>query len=152
MTPILKHFDPGRRPVVIVYASEWAISASLVQEHEEIYLPVTFVSRTLKPNELNYGVVEKEVLALLRMLDLAYSMLVGKSIKVLARHSTLSWLFRATGLQGRLGQWAALLSPWTLEVTKCTKGEDGILGALAASVTPRSVVDQFPPYSQMKTF
>ena len=26
--PILRHFDPDREPVVIVYASDWAISAS----------------------------------------------------------------------------------------------------------------------------
>ena len=30
--PILRQFDPDREPVIIVYASDWAISASLVQE------------------------------------------------------------------------------------------------------------------------
>ncbi|EGZ13346.1 hypothetical protein PHYSODRAFT_335121 [Phytophthora sojae] len=84
---------------------------------------------------------KKEVLALLRILDLNYNVLVGRSIRVFTRHSTLAWLFRSPGLQGRLGQWAALLSPWTLEVTKCTKGEDEILGAIAASITPRSDMD-----------
>ncbi|KAE8981063.1 hypothetical protein PR002_g23935 [Phytophthora rubi] len=103
-TPILRHFDAEKRPVVIIYASEWAVSASLVQDHDGTYLPVMFTSRTLKKNELNYGIVEKEVLALLRMLDLGYSMLAGRPIQVLARHSTLVWLFRAAGLQGRLGQ------------------------------------------------
>ena len=44
--PILRHFDPDLEPVVIVYASEWAISASLVQEYEGVYMPVTFTSRT----------------------------------------------------------------------------------------------------------
>ncbi|KAE9274549.1 hypothetical protein PF008_g29565 [Phytophthora fragariae] len=140
-TPILRHFDPDRLPVVIVYASEWAISASLMQEHDHTYYPVTFASRTLKLNELNYNVVEKEVLALLRILDLNYNLLGGRPIKVLARHSTLAWLFRSSGLQGRLGQCAALLSPWILEIVKCTKGEDEILGVLAASMTPRSAMD-----------
>ncbi|KAE9282802.1 hypothetical protein PR003_g27307, partial [Phytophthora rubi] len=88
-TPILRHFDAEKRPVVIIYASEWAVSASLVQDHDGTYLPVMFTSRTLKKNELNYGIVEKEVLALLRMLDLGYSMLAGRPIQVLARHSTL---------------------------------------------------------------
>ncbi|OWZ10981.1 reverse transcriptase [Phytophthora megakarya] len=103
---------------------------------------MTFTSRTLKSNELNYGIAEKEVLALLRILDLNYNALVGRPIHVLTRHSTLAWLFRSTALQGRLGQWAALLSPWTLEITKCVKGEEEILGALAASITPRSEVDK----------
>ncbi|KAE8953896.1 hypothetical protein PR001_g32707, partial [Phytophthora rubi] len=43
-TPILRHFDTEKRPVVIVYASEWAVSASLVQDHDGIYLPVMFTS------------------------------------------------------------------------------------------------------------
>ncbi|OWZ01916.1 reverse transcriptase [Phytophthora megakarya] len=141
-TPILRHFDSDRKATVVVYASDWAISGALIQEYDQIYYPVTFASRTLKLNELNYGITEKEVLALLRILDLNYNTLVGRPIHVLIRHSTLAWLFISTALQGRLGQWAALLSPWTLEITKCVKGEDEILGALAASITPRSEVDK----------
>ncbi|KAE8888447.1 hypothetical protein PF007_g15325 [Phytophthora fragariae] len=83
-TPILRHFDAEKPPVVIVYASEWAVLALLVQDHDGTYLPVMFTSRTLKQNELNYGIVEKEVLALLRMLDLGYSMLAGRPIQVSA--------------------------------------------------------------------
>ncbi|ETP27896.1 hypothetical protein F442_22818 [Phytophthora nicotianae P10297] len=139
--PVLRHFDPDRVPVVVVYASDWAISAALVQEHDGTYMPVTFTSRSLKPNELNYGMVEKEILALLRILDVCYSTLVTRPIKVLTRHSTLAWLMRSTGLQGRLGNWAALLSPWTLEILKCTRGEAEILGTIAASITSRESVD-----------
>ncbi|OWZ19694.1 LOW QUALITY PROTEIN: reverse transcriptase [Phytophthora megakarya] len=49
---------------------------------------------------------------------------------------------RFNALQGRLGQWAAPLSPWILETVKCNKGEDEILGTLTASITPRSKVDK----------
>ncbi|POM74822.1 Reverse transcriptase, partial [Phytophthora palmivora] len=79
-TPTLRHFDMDWEPVVIVYASDWAISAALVQE--------------------------------------------------------------STGLQGRLGQWASLLPPWTLEIVKCVKGEEEIVGVIAARITPRSMVDE----------
>ncbi|OWZ00436.1 LOW QUALITY PROTEIN: reverse transcriptase [Phytophthora megakarya] len=103
-----------------------------IQEYDQIYYPVMFASRILKSNELNDGIAEKEVLVLLRILDLNYNALVGRPIHVLTRHSTLTWLFRSTVLQGRLGQWAALLSFWTPEITKCVKGEDEILGSLAA--------------------
>ncbi|GMF40035.1 unnamed protein product [Phytophthora fragariaefolia] len=55
----------------------------------------------------------------------------------------VSWTkkLNSSGLQGRLGRWAALLSNWTLEIVKCTKGEDEILGVIAASITPRENVD-----------
>ncbi|POM66539.1 Reverse transcriptase [Phytophthora palmivora] len=141
-TPILRHFDADREAVAIVYASDWAISAALAQEYDQIYYPITFVSRTLKSSELNYSRVEKEVLALLRTLDLGYNMLVGRRTRLLTRSSTLPWLFRSTALQWRLGQWASLLSPWTLEIVKCIKGEEEILGVIAASITPRSMVDE----------
>ncbi|POM79942.1 Reverse transcriptase [Phytophthora palmivora] len=62
--PILLHFDVDRQPVVVVYASKWAISAALMQEHDGVYKPVTFTSRTLKPNEINYGMVDKETSAI----------------------------------------------------------------------------------------
>ena len=36
----------------------------------------------------------------------------------------------------------ALLYNWTLKVKGCEKGEDELLGTLAASITPRSEVDE----------
>ncbi|KAE8961680.1 hypothetical protein PR001_g29965, partial [Phytophthora rubi] len=140
-TPMLKHFDENRESVVIVYASDWAISGVLTQVHDDVYMPVKFTSRTLKPNELNYDIVEKEILALLRVLNECYTMLAGKPVRVVTRHTTLAWLFRSKGLQGRLSQWAAILSPWKLEICRSMRGEEELLGTLAASITPRAFVD-----------
>ena len=86
--------------------------------------------------------VEKEVLALLRILDIDYTMLVARKIKVATRHSTLAWLVQSSGVNGRLGRWEALLSNWTLEIKKCEKGKDEILGTLAAIITPREEVGE----------
>ena len=128
--------------MIVVYSIKRVVSGSLLQEHDGVYWPVTFTSRTLKPNEINYGMVEKEVLALLRILDIGYTMLVSREIKVLTRHSTLAWLVQSSGLNGRLGRWAALLSNWTLEIKKCKKIEDEILDTLAASITSPEEVDE----------
>ena len=51
-TPILKHFDPNQLRVIVVYASKWIVSASMLQEYDGVYWPVTFTSRTLKPMRL----------------------------------------------------------------------------------------------------
>ncbi|KAE8887672.1 hypothetical protein PF002_g27891 [Phytophthora fragariae] len=99
--PILKHFDPDQAPVGIVYANKWAISAALVQEHDGVFWPVTFTSRILKTNELNYGIVEKEVLALLRILDVCHTMLVSGQIKVLSRLAVA--IFGSSGSLGYMG-------------------------------------------------
>ncbi|POM77628.1 Reverse transcriptase, partial [Phytophthora palmivora] len=112
--PIIQHFDVDRQPVVIVYASKWAISAALMQEHDGVYKPVPFTSRTLKPNEINYGMVDKEVLAMRRILDICYTQLVTRSV------GTMGNIYR---------------------IVKCTRGEDEILCVIAASITPRKEVD-----------
>ena len=88
--PILKHFGPDQLPVIVVYASKWAVSASLLHKYDGLYWPVTLTIRTLKPNEINYGMVEKEVLALLQILDVCYTMLVSREIRVLTVYSTLA--------------------------------------------------------------
>ncbi|OWZ09933.1 reverse transcriptase [Phytophthora megakarya] len=90
-------------------------------------MPIKFTSQTLKSNELNYNITEKEILALLRVLNECHNMLVGKTIRVLTRHTTLGWLFRSKGLQGCLSQWAAILSPWRLEIIRSAKGEEAIV-------------------------
>uniref|UniRef100_H3H490 Uncharacterized protein n=1 Tax=Phytophthora ramorum TaxID=164328 RepID=H3H490_PHYRM len=46
-TPVLKHFDPDRTPVIVVYASQWAISAALVQEHDASITPRAEVDEAL---------------------------------------------------------------------------------------------------------
>ena len=141
-TPILRHFDPDRSPVLVMYSSNWAVSAALFQEYIGVYWPVTFSSRMLKPKKVNYGIVEKEVLSFLRMLDICYNMQVSCEITVLTRYSTLAWLLQSSGLNGILGRWAALLSNWPLEIRRSEKGENAILGTLAASITPREEVDE----------
>ncbi|POM57309.1 LOW QUALITY PROTEIN: Reverse transcriptase [Phytophthora palmivora] len=105
-----------------------------MQERDGVYKPVTFTSRILKPNGIKYGMVDKEVLAQLRILNICYTQLVTRSTEVLTRHSTLAWLLHSSGLQGRLGRWAALLSSWTLEIVK-------YLGVIAASIKPRKEVN-----------
>ena len=62
-------------------------------------------------------------------------MLVSREITVLTRYPSLAWLLQSSGINGRLGRWAALLSNWTLEIRRCEKGEDEILGTMAESIT-----------------
>lgn len=97
---LLKHFDPGKATTIVVYACEWVVSPSLLQEHDGTWMPVRFTSRVLKDHEIRYDIVEKETLSLLQILDHCYCMVAGKPLRVITRHSTLAWLFRSKGLQG----------------------------------------------------
>ena len=125
-TPILKHFDPDRILVVVVYASKWAVSLDFLQEHDGTYWPVTFTNRTLKPNEISYRMVEKDVLTLLRISDLCCSMLVSRETKAYRGYLTLAWLVQSYDQNGRLGRYN-----WALEGSRCEKGDNEILVTLA---------------------
>lgn len=52
------------------------------------------------------------------------------------------WLLRSKALNDRLAQWAALISPWNLEIVKDTRGEDAILGLVAASIAHRKGMNE----------
>ena len=98
------------------------------------------MSRTLKPKDINYGTVKKEM-----YIYLNYGCVL--SYVDIPRYQSGYSIFNlrlvdpSSGLNGRLGRWAALLSNWNLEVRRCEKGEDEILGTFAASITTRSEVD-----------
>jgi hypothetical protein len=62
-TPILRHYDPNRPVLVNTDASDFAIAAILFQKFEDGKLhPVSFISRKLSQAELNYDVLDKEML------------------------------------------------------------------------------------------
>ena len=67
--------------------------------------------------------MENEVLALLRILNVCYTMLVSGEIRLPTHYSTLAWLVRSPGLNERLGRWTAPLSNWTLERGDVRKGK-----------------------------
>ncbi|GMF34047.1 unnamed protein product [Phytophthora fragariaefolia] len=87
--PILRHFDRAKAVHVMLFANEWALSTTLTQEHDGVMHPVRFCGRVLKDNEVNYHPAEKEVLALLLLLNTCYTQLAGRTINAYTRFSTL---------------------------------------------------------------
>ncbi|KAG2838190.1 hypothetical protein PC129_g5932 [Phytophthora cactorum] len=114
--PILKHFDRTKEVHVMLFANEWALSMTLMQEHEGKLHPVRFLGRMFKESEMNYHPAEKEVLALLLLLKL----------------STLEWVHKSKSLFGRAVQFAVLLSPWHLKVQRF-KEQDVVFAQLLQS-------------------
>jgi ribonuclease HI len=136
--PILKHLDPEKEVVIMLYANNWAVSATIMQLHGEKYYPVRFVGRVLKSAEMNYQLAEKEILALLNVLKSCETLLFNMTLQVWTRFSTLKWLFTSKTTYGRAHTFATLLSPWNLEITRLKK-EDNLLPALlTAAITPNS--------------
>ncbi|POM68015.1 LOW QUALITY PROTEIN: Hypothetical protein PHPALM_15877 [Phytophthora palmivora] len=72
-----------------------------MQMHDDKLHPVRFCGRVLKENEVNYHPAEKEVLALLHLLQICHTLLAGEVLHVYTRFSTLEWVFQSTSLYGR---------------------------------------------------
>ena len=75
-------------------------------------MPVTFTSRALKDNELNYSTIKKEVLALFAYTGDLLHYASHSAPQSLDKTLKNTWLVNYTGLQGSVGDWAALLSLW----------------------------------------
>ncbi|KAG2808177.1 hypothetical protein PC113_g21837 [Phytophthora cactorum] len=133
--PILRHFDRSREAHITLFANEWALSATLLQEHESTLHPVLFRGRVLKDAEMNYHPAEKEVFALLLMLKAYFTTLAGKRIKLYTRFSTLEWLTKSKALFGRAVQFAVMLSPWHLVIEKVPEKDVKFVKLLLSTVT-----------------
>ncbi|KAG2769069.1 hypothetical protein PC129_g23954 [Phytophthora cactorum] len=149
--PILKHFNRIKEVHVMLFANEWALSTTLMQEHEGKLHPVRFLGRVLKESEMNYHPAEKEVLALLLLLLKKYYMqLAGKTSHVYTRFSTLEWVHQSKSLFGRDVQFAVLLSPWHLKVQRVKEQDVVFAQLLQSSITKfvdleESLVPLAPP-------
>ncbi|GMF41156.1 unnamed protein product [Phytophthora fragariaefolia] len=137
--PILRHFDKSKEVHLMLFANEWALSTTILQMHNDKLHPVRFCGRVLRDSELNYHPAEKEVLALLLVLKMCYTLLAGRQLKIYTRFSTLNWIYKSKSLFGRASKFAVLLSPWHLIVQRVKEKDCAFTQLLHATVT--NIVD-----------
>ncbi|POM79512.1 Reverse transcriptase, partial [Phytophthora palmivora] len=140
-TPLLRHPDRSRPFVIIPHP--WAASAVLGQEYDGIVHPVRFTGRILNDAELRYHIAEKEVIAILRVLEVFRTLVEGSpKIVVYTRYSVLKWLLTSQSADGRTVKWGLKLSHWDLEIRRVQRDEDGLAAILGAGITPREHLDE----------
>ncbi|GMF55606.1 unnamed protein product [Phytophthora fragariaefolia] len=115
---------------------------TLMPIHDEMLHLVRFCGRVLKENELNYHPAEKEVLALLQVLKVCYTLLTGKTLHVYTRFSTLEWVFQSKSLFGRSVHFAVFLSQWHLKIKRVRERDIEFAKLLQSSITPFVPLDE----------
>ncbi|KAE8965393.1 hypothetical protein PR001_g28749 [Phytophthora rubi] len=100
-TPMLRHPDRSKPFIIIPHANQWAACAVLGQEHDGVIQPVRFTGRVLHDAELRYHIAEKEVLAVIRVLQTFKTLVEGCPLIVYTRYSVLKWVIKSKTADGR---------------------------------------------------
>ncbi|KAI4894728.1 hypothetical protein NFI96_008423 [Prochilodus magdalenae] len=119
--PLLTHPDPSRPFVVEVDASSVGVGAVLSQrggENPKLY-PVAYFSHKLTPAERNYGIGDKELLAIKLAFDEWRHWLEGARhpFMVLTDHKNLEYLRNAKRLNSRQARWSLFFSRFDFRIT-----------------------------------
>ncbi|OWZ12003.1 reverse transcriptase [Phytophthora megakarya] len=141
-TPLLRHPDRSWPFVIIPHANQWAACAVLGQVYDGRILPVRFTGRVLNDSELRYHIAEKEVIAILRVLQVFRTMLEGCRLEIYTRYSVLKWVLTSKTADGRCVPWGVALSHWDITVQKVQREEDGLPASMGAGITPREHLDK----------
>uniref|UniRef100_A0AAR2IV05 Reverse transcriptase n=1 Tax=Pygocentrus nattereri TaxID=42514 RepID=A0AAR2IV05_PYGNA len=119
--PILKHPDPEKPFVVEVDASNTGVGAVLSQR-SGIPLklhPVAFFSRKLSPAERNYGIGDRELLAVKLAVEEWRHWLEGAAhpFTVLTDHKNLEYLKSAKRINSRQARWSLFFSRFDFSIS-----------------------------------
>lgn len=91
-TPVLQQNNGSKPYILRTDASAYALSAVLLQTHDDQEHPIEFASRLLTSAERNYSTTEREALAVVWSLSKFRGYLDSSSVIVATDHQPLKWL------------------------------------------------------------
>ena len=128
LAPILGPFNPERKIILKINASDQALGSCLIQPDAERRLhPVAYCSRKFSGPELNYDVHNKELLAIVDAFEerQAYLERTKHPITVYSDHKNLSYLMITKKLNQRQVRWAELLASYNFQIHYWKGSENG---------------------------
>ena len=111
--PVLAAPDLDKEFRVEADASNYATGGVLSMKcSDEMWRPVTFISKSLSDTERDYEIHDKEILAVVRCLEAWRHFLKGAAIKfeIWTDHKNLKYFMKAQKLNRRQARWALYLS------------------------------------------
>jgi transposase InsO family protein len=111
--PVLQHFDPSLEVILETDASDRALGGAISQRGPDGMLhPIAFFSRKFNGAELNYEIYDKEMLAIVEVMDRYryYFEGLGHKTTVYTDHRNLLWFTETKVYNRRQARWAEKLS------------------------------------------
>ena len=114
---VLVHFDPQYPVVLACDASPYGIGCVLSHSIDGIEKPIAFYSRTLKPAEKNYSVLDKEALSVVCGVKKFHCYLYGRTFIIQSDHKPLEKLLHENNelsamATPRIKRWSLFLSAY----------------------------------------
>ncbi|VDH94045.1 Hypothetical predicted protein [Mytilus galloprovincialis] len=123
--PVLKLPNFSQVFILQTDASDNGIGAILLQDEDNIRLPVSYASKKLKASERNYSTIEKECLAIVWAISKFQRYLYGKQFILETDHQPLIYLQKSKIANARLMRWSLLLQPYRFRIV-AIKGKDNV--------------------------
>ena len=100
-------------------ASDTGLGAVLSQkDNEGREQVIAYASSTLRPSERNYGVTEKEALAVVWAVKQFRHYLLGTVFEIITDHNALRWLFtKQTNPSARVSRWIMSMLEYNFIIT-----------------------------------
>jgi len=120
--PVLRHFDPDLETLVKTDASDYMTSGILSQKHPEngklVLYPVAFISEKMTPAECNYGIGDKELLAIINALEKwhIYLHLLPQLFTILTDHHNLQTFTTKALLSRCQARWAQEIAQYDFKI------------------------------------
>ena len=123
--PVLQHFNLFLPSTLVTDASDYTFASILLQPDEESLLhPVTYYSQKFAPQEINYKIHDKELLAIINSFCDMCSWLIGspQPISVISDHKNLKYFMTSQVLNQQQACWSMflhnLISNWIMHLAK----------------------------------
>jgi len=134
--PILHHFDPELETLVETDTSDYVTSGILSQKHLEnnklVLHPVAFISKKMTPTECNYGIGDKELLAIINALEKWHIYLhqLSRPFTILTDHHNLQTFTLKALLSHRQAKWTQEIAQYSFKILFYPGKDNGKADAL----------------------
>ena len=140
--PVLLIADPSLPYTLNCDACNYAVGATLQQDHGAGLQPIAYMSRKLKPAEINYDTREKEFLALVDACRHWRQYLHSElPFKLLSDHDSLKYHKTMPNLSGRLARWIERMAEFDYDIEHIA----GVKNVVADACSRRPDLKDEPP-------
>ena len=147
--PIIQHFNPDKQTWLEVDSSDFVVAGIMLQLDETGTLrPVAYFSKKMSPQECNYEIYDKELLAIIRAFkewrpELA-STNPKEAVQVLSDHRSLEYFMTTKELNRRQARWSEFLSQFQFKIIYRAGKDNGKPDALTRTHDAKPDDDEDP--------